>query len=153
MFPQDMRRCGPKGRDCIEANSTRSFNCSVSCVGIYADIHWEDGGMGKEMEDESDDVDYDEEIGEEVLDTKIVKRITKMEIMYNDLKKEMDLMKGKKGEELDKEKFLKLIAEYKNFKKKNVQHFRFSSVANLSNFGKHTYIYNAANVKQCAEFR
>ena len=103
-----------------------------------------------------DEEDSDEATGKDVMETNIVKRFrkmeSKMELMYNDLKKEMELMKGaigKKGEEIDKEKYLKLIAEYKTFKKKNVQHFRFSSVANLSNFGKsHTFFRQQKYVKQ-----
>ena len=37
--------------------------------------------------------------------------------------------------ELDEKKFKKLVSEYKNFKKKNCQHFRFNSEANLTLFG------------------
>ena len=134
-----MRKCGPKGRDCIERNSTRSFNCSVTCKGIYADIEWVDDGIGKQMEGELANVVSNEKVDEELLNTEMFKRLTRMELMYNDLKKEVELMKGsfgKKGEELDKEKYLRLIAEYKNFKEYNVQHFRFSSASNLSMFGK-----------------
>ena len=32
--------CDPKGRDCIERNFAKSFNCSTTCVGIYADVQW-----------------------------------------------------------------------------------------------------------------
>ena len=132
-----MRECDPKGRDCIEDNWTRSFNCSLTCEGIYAGIQWVDGGIG-EVKDEPTECVSNENKGEDQ-NTEMFKRLTKMELMYNNLKNEVALMKssfGKKGEELDKKKYLKLIAEYKNFKKKNVQHFRFSSAANLSNFGK-----------------
>ena len=136
---QDMIKCSPKGRDCIEGNWTRSFNCSLTCEGIYAGIQWVEEGMGiGEAEDELAAVVSNEKIGEDQ-NTDMFRRLKKMELMYNDLKNEVTMMKskfGKKGEELDKEKYLKLIAEYKNFKKKNVQHFRFSSAANLSNFGK-----------------
>ena len=47
---QDMKKCGPKGRDCIEKNSAETFNCSMTCKGMYADINWKDG----EMKDEKD---------------------------------------------------------------------------------------------------
>ena len=46
--------CGLKGRDCIERNSIKTYNCSKTCVGIYADvvkmkIIWErEGGREKE---------------------------------------------------------------------------------------------------------
>ena len=32
--------CGPEGRDCIEKNSAETFNCSMTCEGMYADIGW-----------------------------------------------------------------------------------------------------------------
>ena len=134
-----MRKCGPKGRDCIEGNSTRSFNCSVTCEGVYADIEWLNDGFGKEMEGELAEVVSNEELDEDLLNTEMFKRLRRMELMYNDLKKEVKLMKsssGKKGEELDKEKYLRLIAEYRNFKENNVKHFRFSSSSTLSMFGK-----------------
>ena len=35
-----MEICGPKGRDCIERYSTKSFNCITNCEGIYADVQW-----------------------------------------------------------------------------------------------------------------
>ena len=59
--------------------------------------------------------------------------------MKEDLKKEMRLTKGnnvQKGEERDKKKYLRLVSEYKNFKKTNCQHFRFNSAANLTQFSK-----------------
>ena len=37
---QDMKICGPEGRDCIEKNSAQTYNCSESCEGVYADIYW-----------------------------------------------------------------------------------------------------------------
>ena len=35
-----MKMCSPEGRDCIEKMSTSTFNCSVACEGIYADVQW-----------------------------------------------------------------------------------------------------------------
>ena len=37
---QGMEKCSPRGRDCIEGNFTLTFNCSVNCEGIYADVQW-----------------------------------------------------------------------------------------------------------------
>ena len=54
----------------------------------------------------------------------------------------MKLMKNnndKKGEELDKEKFKRLISEYRKFKMKNVKHFRFNANATSNMFGKFYY--------------
>ena len=69
----------------------------------------------------------------------LFKSVTEMKQMYINLRKEMKLQKGsiaKRGEEMDKEKYLTLISEYKRFKMNNVQHFRFNSAANSTNFGK-----------------
>ena len=43
MFLQSMKRCSPEGRMCIERNSMNSFNCNVTCKGIYADVQWFNG--------------------------------------------------------------------------------------------------------------
>ena len=56
------------------------------------------------------------------------------EDMYTTIQEMVNSMKGKRGEELDKEKYRMLIAEYKAFKINNVQHFRFHS--NLSYLSK-----------------
>ena len=34
--------CDLEGRECIERNSTRTYNCRTTCVGIYADVQRED---------------------------------------------------------------------------------------------------------------
>ena len=134
-FPQDMETCSPKGRDCIDRNSAQSFNCSNGCEGIYADVQW----VGKKIEEDVEDDEAEaaverkmkEEVGEEL--AKLVYR------QLADLKKEMKLMKSsgqEKGEELDKEKYKMLIAEYRKFKTENIRHFRFNSGENSSAFGK-----------------
>ena len=38
-----MKKCTPEGRDCIENNSAETFNCSMTCEGMYADIGWKSG--------------------------------------------------------------------------------------------------------------
>ena len=30
--------CSPAGRDCIDVESQKSFDCKMSCVGLYADV-------------------------------------------------------------------------------------------------------------------
>ena len=60
--------------------------------------------------------------------------------LKDDLKKEMELMKntiGKKGEELDKKKYKRLVSEYRNFRKQIVQHLRFNDAADSSKFGNY----------------
>ena len=59
----------------------------------------------------------------------------------NGLQKEMNMIKGKRGDELDKEKYRRLISEYKEFKKNNVRQFRFDA-NNSTNYGKFQYYLN-----------
>ena len=115
--------CGPKGRDCIEKNYTKSFNCSPTCEGIYADVQWV-GTKIEVMEDEEEEGPVFK--GNDVELKKLYKHIA-------DLKKEMMLMKSngqEKGEVLDKEKYKMLIAEYRKFKTMYVKHFKFNSAEN-----------------------
>ena len=123
---QDLTKCSPKGRDCVERNSARSFNCNTTCEGIYAGVEWEEETMVFEE---------DNELG---VENKAMTELYKgmYERMKKDLKKEMRLTKGQKGEKLDKEKYMRLVSEYKKFKKTACQHFRFNSAANLTRFGK-----------------
>ena len=128
-----MEICGPKGRDCIERNSTKSFNCSTTCEGIYADIQW----IGKKIEEEMKE--EGEEAVERTIKGEVGEELNKVYKQLADLKKEMKLMKnsgGEKGEELDREKYNMLITEYRKFKTKNVKHFRFNSAANLGAYRK-----------------
>ena len=39
-------------------NSSRSFNCSTTCVGMHADVQWHEYKIEDEMEDRYDDT-YD----------------------------------------------------------------------------------------------
>ena len=55
---------------------------------------------------------------------------------FADLEKEIKLMKRGGHEELEKEKYRMLIAEYRKFKENNVKHFKFNSAADSSSFGK-----------------
>ena len=112
--------CSLKGRDCIERNSAKSFNCSTTCEGIYAD-----GWVEKRTEEEIEEKAVNTESGGIVLEElkKLRKRVA-------------DLERNRKGEEMDKEKYKMLIAEYRKFKTKNVKHFRFNSAGDLSSFGK-----------------
>ena len=80
-----MKICDSEGRDCIEENSADTYNCSITCAGMYADTNWKD----EQLRDEK-----------------------------------------------DKDKFTMLSSEYHNFKKEHVKHFRFSSEASSSMYGK-----------------
>ena len=116
-----MNKCSPEGRDCIENKSSLTFNCSTACEGIYADVQWVEN-IENQVEDE---------LGN--------KFKGKFEKLYKTLKKEIEMLKGsisKIGDELDRKKYRKLISEYKQFKKNKVQHFRFNSASHASSFGK-----------------
>ena len=84
----------------------------------------------------------DEEVEEAVeleLKGKDDEKLNKMMKRLADLEKEIKVLKSgdqEKGEELDKEKYKMLIAEYRKFKTKNVNHFRFNSAKPSSTFGK-----------------
>ena len=131
-----MEICSPTGRDCIERNSTKSFNCSTTCEGIYADVQW----VGKKVEEDVEDEDETQAAVERKMKEEVVDELAKL--LYRQLaglKREMKLLKSngqEKGEALDTEKYKMLITEYGKFKRENVKHFRFNSGENSSSFGK-----------------
>ena len=121
--------CDAKGRDCIEKNSSKTFNCDTTCVGVYADVQW----IGKNIEEDfynerADEVDFGGKIDDDLL--KILR------LMKDDIKDVMKIATGKRGEELDRKKYKILISEYRKFKTRNVKYYRFNSKATLSTFGK-----------------
>ena len=121
-----MAICDPKGRDCIERNSALSFNCSTTCVGIYADVIPD---LGAEIKDR-----------DEVLDrmhrrlAELERRMSTEEEGFQKVVAEEAIGKG--GHELDREKYKLLVAEYRKFKSTSIQHFRFSSTETSDSFGK-----------------
>ena len=130
-----MEICGPKGRDCIEGNFTLTFNCSLSCEGVYADVQWIGNAVEEPSEDDADqhlEVKFNSKLDENLYRELYAK-------LKNDLEMKMQLTKGdsiKTGEEVDRMKFQRLIGEYKNFKRNRVQHFRFNSASNQTAFGQ-----------------
>ena len=134
MFLQDMEICDSKGRDCIEKYSSETFNCSTTCVGIYADV-WIEKNIDEETADENSATYIEDDMRAnstgDVLDG-VQRRLGELERKME----RMEKVVGQKEEELDKEKFKLLIAEYKKFKSKNIKHFRFSSSATSSAFGE-----------------
>ena len=140
-----MKRCGPAGRDCIEEKSTLTFNCSVACEGIHADVHWANEIIEEEVEDQlvEDEMDVMLFNKENSADLELMyKEVTNMKLMCKSLQKEMDLLKeNKRGKEVDREKYIKLISEFKSFKKNNVRNFRFNPASNMTQYGKfHRYL-------------
>ena len=77
-------------------------------------------------------------------DHKLLKRITDLGLDHllkkiADLEKDADITKssvGDRGDELDKEKYKKLVTEYRKFKTSNIKHFRLNPEANTSAFGE-----------------
>ena len=130
-----MKICDAKGRDCIEDNSAKTFDCNTTCVGIYADVQWIrhqniEQEFGQEKTDKT--LTAEGEIGDSLL-----KRVLHLEREMNIVRNEkMKLSTEQRGGELDKEKYKMLISEYRKFKTKYVKNFRFNSAADLSTFGK-----------------
>ena len=123
-FLQDMKKCSPEGRECIENKSTFTFNCSVACEGIYADVQW----VENIVEEESVEDEFEMELFGLESNVYTDKRLIKL---IRNLKEDDEMMKGsisQNGDEHDRKKYMKLLSEYRQFKKKEVQHFRFTSV-------------------------
>ena len=41
-YHSTLKRCDPKGRECIESKFQGKFDCSVSCTGLHAHVHHEE---------------------------------------------------------------------------------------------------------------
>ena len=120
--------CDPKGRDCIEKNSAATFNCSTTCVGIYADVI-PDPRRTKTGQDRDEMLDR--------MHRRLAELERKMSTDEGGLQKVVaEEAIEKKGHELDREKYRLLIAEYRKFKSTSIQHFRFSSTETSDSFGK-----------------
>ena len=150
---QDMAICDAKGRDCIERNSSKTFHCNTTCVGIYADVQWIGKNIVEELKDDEGDGNIKYVSGGKMGDDLQLQKVLllfKTEIMNhmhnemklfkdemkNDFEDMMKMVTGQRGEELDKRKYKMLVSEYRKFKTKNVKHFRFNAAANLSEFGE-----------------
>ena len=105
----------------------------MTCEGVYADVHWINDIINEDklVEEEVEAKLLSGEVGDE-----LKKMQKQMLMMYESLRKEMEESFGKRGEEQDREKYMKLLSEYKQFKKNNVRHFRFNSESNSTGFGK-----------------
>ena len=106
-----------------------SFNCKTTCKGVYAGVEWNNEIVNSEGDDG---------LG---VENKVEPESYKdmYERMKEDFKKEMRLMKGstdQKEEALDKKKYMRLVSEYKKFKRNASRNFRFKSDANLTSFGE-----------------
>ena len=145
-----MEICDTEGRDCIEKISVETFNCSTTCVGIYADVQWGGTTIKEDTYDEDSTINTGTGLkpknryNDELLD-KVLRRLA-------DLEKEMDTLKGAvghKGEELDMKKYKLMITEYRKYKSKNVKHFRLSSSKNSSTFGESFFAMATQQIQNC----
>ena len=126
--------CDPIGRDCIEKNALKAFDCNTTCVGIYADIQF----AKKDMKDKLTSM----------LLTRLLDLENEVKLLRGGVPQQIDeeLLKRAVGEdtrELDEEKYNMLIAEYMKFKTKQVKHFRFNSAGNSNAFGKKTFLHHS----------
>ena len=116
--------CGLEGRDCIEKNSVKTYNCSTTCVGIYSDVEWR-----KMLLEEETVATETENINQGVSELAMIRK------ELADLHAEVNKLKSN-GQGKEEEKFKMMIAEYRKFKAKNVKHFRLNVRANSSSFGE-----------------
>ena len=144
-----MAICDAKGRDCIEKNSPKTFDCNTTCIGIYADVQWVGRDIEEELKNEKPDGTLNTELAGKI-DDDLLKILL---LLRNELKSDirevrrefksgdkevMKIATGQKGDEVDRKKYKMLISEYKKFKTKNVKHFRFNSAAELSTYGEYS---------------
>ena len=107
-LPKGIKRCSPKGRDCIGAKSTQSFNCSFTCEGVHADI--------------------------QQVEHNVMMVPTKRE-HANKKRKSNKRQQTVKGRANYFPHFLRMINEYKRFKKSLFTVFNFNAAANFTQFG------------------
>ena len=130
-----MPLCNPNGRDCIQKNSAKTFNCSTSCTGIYADVQWVGSDIKEEINDDIGELrDSKENVGDD-----LERRVAFLEWEIKQTRKYVgEIVKrelGKAMTEEDKKKFKKLIHDYRKFKSRNVKYFRFNRAADMSTYG------------------
>ena len=129
--------CDTKGRDCIEKNSSKTFDCNTTCIGIYADVQLVVRDIEEEFKNEKPEdtmiADLEGKIDDDLLKILLLLRNE----FKSDNREVMKIATGQSGNEVDRKKYKMLISEYKKFKTKNVKHFRFNSAANLSTYGEY----------------
>ena len=130
--------CDAKGRDCIEKNSPKTFDCNTTCVGIYADVQqWIGRNIEEELKNEKTDDTINTDLAGKIDDDLLKILLLLRKEFKSDDKEVMKIATGQKGDEVDRKKYKMLISEYKKFKTKYVRHFMFSSAANMSSYGEY----------------
>ena len=100
---------------------------------MYADVQWEESEeeLGDEVEDEVEREFSEWEVRGST--NRKVKDMTRL--VYRNLKRDIGMISKTGGGELDRQKFKRLISEYKKFKREQVQYFRFDSAASSTRYG------------------
>ena len=118
--PQDLERCDPKGRDCIEKNFADTFDCNATCVGVYADVHWVgreiELGLKEEKVDKIEKANFEGKIQDDLLE-RFLLLDEEMKHMKEELKKvkkglnhKIKIATGQRGKELDRKKYRLLVS-------------------------------------------
>ena len=94
--------CDAKGRDCIEKNSPKTFDCNTTCVGIYADVQWVGSNIEEELKNEKPEdtmiADLEGKIDDDLLKVLLLLRNE----FKSDNREVMKIAIGQKGDEVDK---------------------------------------------------
>ena len=100
---------------------------------MYADVQWleSEEELGDEVEDEVEREFSEWEVRGST--NRKVKDMTRL--VYRNLKRDIGMISKSGGGELDRQKFKRLISEYKKFKREQVQYFRFDSAASSTRYG------------------
>ena len=100
---------------------------------MYADVQWleSEEELGDEVEDEVEREFSEWEVRGST--NRKVKDMTRL--VYRNLKRDIGMISKTGGGELDRQKFKRLISEYKKFKREQVQYFRFDSAASSTRYG------------------
>ena len=132
--------CDDKGRDCIEENSSKTFDCNTTCIGIYADVQLVGRDIEEEIKNDKPGGTFDTDLAGKIDDDLLKILLLPKKELKSDNREAVKIAIGQKGDEVDRKKYKMLISEYKKFKTKNVKHFRFNSAANLSAFGESFFV-------------
>ena len=85
---KEEKLCPPKVRECFEEKHSQDFNCSVSCVGLYADVEWVEEMVGMEGDRKQMWIDLKGEIGKRQ-SKENSEKVSKLLKEYNDFKRKI----------------------------------------------------------------
>ena len=115
-------------------NSAKTFNCSTSCTGIYADVQWVGSDIEEELKDDTDELgDLKGKVGD---DRRFALIEREMKLMRKDFGEIVKSTFGKGVQEKDRKKYRRLISEYRKFKTRSVKYFRFNNGSDFSAYGR-----------------